>query len=405
LAAAAPPAAATATYSCIGTGNTAGTGNISVDPLFADAAGGDFHLKSQRGRLEGSRWVRDAQTSPCINAGDPAGDFSAEPMPNGGRVNMGAFGSTNQASMSGNTAPAVTSVSISPDPAYTDDDLTATPSGWNDPDGDPEGYGYQWAKHDGSDWVDIPGATTDTLSSTNFIKDDQLRVTCTPDDGAVQGAPVTDEITISNTAPTVASVTLGPDPAGTGDDITAIPSGWSDPDGDAEGYTYGWMVNGGMLPGVTTATLTSDHFVKGDLVQVVCRPNDGTDLGTLVNDQLTVANTAPTLAAVNITPNPAQASDDLTANPSGWSDADSDAEGYQYQWAKWDGSAWQDLAGQTDPTLLASNFAKGDIVRVTCTPDDGTDTGGAATDAITIGNLAPSVASVAISPDPAYGWR
>ncbi|MCP4900493.1 MAG: hypothetical protein GY906_26310, partial [bacterium] len=38
----------TVTYSCI-QGSYAGTGNISTDPLFVDAAGGDYHLKSQAG--------------------------------------------------------------------------------------------------------------------------------------------------------------------------------------------------------------------------------------------------------------------------------------------------------------------------------------------------------------------
>ena len=70
-----------ATYSCIQDADL-GQGNIAFYPHFADAEGDDYSLNS---------W------SPCIDAGDPSSDFSLEPQPNGGRVNMGAFGNTPKA--------------------------------------------------------------------------------------------------------------------------------------------------------------------------------------------------------------------------------------------------------------------------------------------------------------------
>jgi len=79
---------------------TYGIGNINADPLFD--AGGDYHLKSQYGRWDpvSQTWVNDTVTSPCIDAGDPADDYSNEPEPNGSRINMGAYGNTAQASKS-----------------------------------------------------------------------------------------------------------------------------------------------------------------------------------------------------------------------------------------------------------------------------------------------------------------
>jgi hypothetical protein len=80
-----------------------GEGNINVDPLFADPAAGDYHLKSQVGRwtLEGRfQWENDNVTSPCIDAGDPDMLVGDEPEPNGERVNMGAYGGTSEASKS-----------------------------------------------------------------------------------------------------------------------------------------------------------------------------------------------------------------------------------------------------------------------------------------------------------------
>jgi hypothetical protein len=67
-------------------------------PLFAD----DYHLRSERGRHWPAHdvWVLDKVTSVCVDGGDPAVEPSNEPMPNGGRINMGAYGDTAYASMS-----------------------------------------------------------------------------------------------------------------------------------------------------------------------------------------------------------------------------------------------------------------------------------------------------------------
>lgn len=77
-----------------------GGGNISLDPQFVDIQEGDVHLRSVTGRWDQSTgtWVTDTLHSPCIDAGDPAADFSAEPAPNGSRVDMGAYGNTGEAS-------------------------------------------------------------------------------------------------------------------------------------------------------------------------------------------------------------------------------------------------------------------------------------------------------------------
>lgn len=77
-------------------------GNIGVDPLFVDPDHGDYHLRSNRGRYwpEHDIWVLDRITSPCIDGGDPIAETLVEPIPNGSRVNIGAYGGTAQASLS-----------------------------------------------------------------------------------------------------------------------------------------------------------------------------------------------------------------------------------------------------------------------------------------------------------------
>jgi hypothetical protein len=101
-----------------------GDGNIDADPCFVDPGrwvnendpneivepndpnavwiDGDYHLKSQAGRwdCETRSWVKDDVTSPCIDAGDMGSPIGYEPFPNGGIINMGAYGGTGEASKS-----------------------------------------------------------------------------------------------------------------------------------------------------------------------------------------------------------------------------------------------------------------------------------------------------------------
>jgi hypothetical protein len=78
---------------------TLGSGMLFQNPLFASST--DFHLKSQYGRWTGTAWTNDAATSPAIDAGDPLTSYVLEPSPNGGRINLGAYGNTPKASKSG----------------------------------------------------------------------------------------------------------------------------------------------------------------------------------------------------------------------------------------------------------------------------------------------------------------
>jgi predicted outer membrane repeat protein len=92
-------------------------GYLDVDPLFADPGywdpngtvddssddiwvDGDYHLKSREGRWDpaSASWVQDDVNSPCIDAGSADSDVREEPSPNGGVINLGAYGGTIEAS-------------------------------------------------------------------------------------------------------------------------------------------------------------------------------------------------------------------------------------------------------------------------------------------------------------------
>jgi len=80
-----------------------GVGNININPLFVDAVGDDFHLKSTYGHWEDFNWIIDNENSHAIDSGDPNDAFNLEPINNGSRINMGCYGNTMQASKSNST--------------------------------------------------------------------------------------------------------------------------------------------------------------------------------------------------------------------------------------------------------------------------------------------------------------
>jgi len=91
----APFGAPIVTYSSI-QGGWAGTGNLNADPVFLRLP--DLGPDLQFGTTDDD-WgdIHLAGNSLCIDAGDPTWDYSLEPEPNGGRLNMGAYGNTVEA--------------------------------------------------------------------------------------------------------------------------------------------------------------------------------------------------------------------------------------------------------------------------------------------------------------------
>lgn len=80
------PANMTIRYSDIGGSVKPGIGNMMSDPMFKNTLSNDYHLRG---------------SSPCIDRGDPLSRFANEPTPNGGRINLGFYGNTSEATVKG----------------------------------------------------------------------------------------------------------------------------------------------------------------------------------------------------------------------------------------------------------------------------------------------------------------
>jgi PKD repeat protein len=181
-----------------------------------------------------------------------------------------------------NNLPIITSVTITPDPAYTDNDLTANPAA-TDADGDPITYSYQW-KNNG---VDI-GADNPILLSTNFVKNDNITVTVTPNDGTNDGLPIISvSLTISNTSPTQPTVSVAPNPAYVDEDLICSPTDSADADGDVITYNYKWYKDGTLQPQIID-TINSASTAVGETWKCRVTPNDGTDDGSFIEDSTVI---------------------------------------------------------------------------------------------------------------------
>lgn len=105
---------------------------LTDDEQFAKIQELDAHLLSSGGYFtnDGSEHLSETAISPAIDKGDPTSPIGAEPEPNGGLINIGAYGGTAQASKTPAAAePAVSSVSVLFASEYTQPTVTFTLGG------------------------------------------------------------------------------------------------------------------------------------------------------------------------------------------------------------------------------------------------------------------------------------
>ncbi len=283
-----------------------------------------------------------------------------------------------------NGMPSAPVVSLGPDPADTDDDLSASiDTASVDPEGDSISYTYAWYLGGSTSTA----STSASLPASATTRGDAWTVRVTPNDGRVDGPYAEAALSIGNAAPSVSGVGLSPSSVGVGDTITCSWS-FSDPDGDSDLSTAAWTIDGVAAGSGTTL---SGGFGTGDVVTCTVTPSDGTDSGTPVSASVTIGNSLPAVSAVVISPASPTASDDLSCAYS-FSDADGDADASTIDWSV------RGVSVGSGPTLLAGSHAKGDGIGCTVTPYDGIDHGTPVSDYVVVDNSAPTLSSVTVSP-------
>ena len=287
-----------------------------------------------------------------------------------------------------NTPPSIESVSISPEMPTAGDPLVCAYSGFFDLDGDPDSSRFAWTING------APAGSGSTLDGGYGIGD-LVTCTVTPNDGEDDGIPLSDTVVIGNTAPVIASVTLGPDPAFTDDTMVCTPGSTSDADGTTSfSYVFRWEIDGVTVAGETSATLASTFHVKSNVIQCFVTPSDGLAYGSETGSNLVeIQNTPPTAPAVSIEPSSPDETDDLVCvidEPS--FDLDGDTVSYTFSWtvdgAPYSGAGTTLLIGDT---VSASATSGGETWICTVTPYDGEDTGPSDSAGVTIEEQCPPI--------------
>ncbi|MDP2313448.1 MAG: LamG-like jellyroll fold domain-containing protein [Pseudomonadota bacterium] len=190
-----------------------------------------------------------------------------------------------------NTAPTVTTASLTPATAHTDDVLTASVS-TNDADGDTVSVGYTWYV-DGVP-ISATGATLD--GGVHFGKGDEVYVVATPDDGEDAGtALASSSVTILNTAPTAPVVAVSPtDPEDADDLVCDLVTPSTDADGDSLSYTYAWELDGSDA-GIASDTVPAASTAAGDAWTCVVVAEDGDDVSTEATDSVSITGACAAL--------------------------------------------------------------------------------------------------------------
>lgn len=192
-----------------------------------------------------------------------------------------------------------------------------------------------------------------------------------------------------NLAPSIASVEIDPATPRKNEPLTCRWTGFSDPEGAADQSYASWTIDGEFAgEGPTLAS----GAAPGVVVRCTVVPFDGEVEGDPVFAEVTVANGAPTLSEVTISPADPKANDTLTCSAKA-SDPDGDDTTALYTWR---------LDGEVIGTgaQLTGGFGKGDVVVCEAMASDGVAESAPATASVTIANSAPVITQLTITPVP-----
>jgi hypothetical protein len=345
--------------------------------IYAWTVDGSVVLEGEQDSLTGDHFDKHQQVQVSVTANDGFGD--SEPM--------------NSDSLTiSNSPPSASGASLDPAELYEASVGSCVGSGWQDPDGDAETYATSW-------WVDgVLVSSASTLDGTSFDRGQAVACGVTPDDGDDQGEILVSEpVEVLNTPPTITSASLSSTSPQVGDTLTATISGASDDDGDTVTTSYTWTVDGALAG-------TSDSFLisgasSGQQIQVQVTPHDGFEYGSPVSSDVAVlVNSPPEVQVITLTPDPCTTDDTLSATVLA-SDPDGDAVSNSYAWTV-DGAS---IPPTTSSLNGASWFDKHQVVQLTVTPSDGSDSGSAvSSDAITVANTPPTAPGVFLNPTVPY---
>ncbi len=193
----------------------------------------------------------------------------------------------------GGERPVITDVNLGPDPAYTNDAMSCTPTAFTPG----SSFGYRWEIN--GETVDASGST---LAASNHAKNDVVQCFATPYLGSEMGDEAESNIVvISNTPPTAPVIHIEPGvPEAEEALVCIIDEESTDLDDDVISYTFEWTVNGEPYSTATSTIWSGDTIPSGETrggESWVCTvtPFDGEEEGPSDSDGVTVEAECPPL--------------------------------------------------------------------------------------------------------------
>ena len=286
------------------------TGTVSD----VEDAPNDIPSPSRRGRGCGSA------------LGDSDGDFSAsldglslgEHTLTITATDTDGFDSDEEVTITINALPTQPTVSISPDPAGTSDQLTANVSGSYDPDasGDVD-FSFDWLQ-DGTSL----GVPTEFLPAEATQKGRTYTVVVTPSDGTSDGPAGEASILISNTDPVLTDISVSPTTARVGESLTCSATGADANSADTLTTTYAWSTG---ATGVSYTVQSTDD--PGDTLTCTATVTDNHGDAATGTANATVTNTNPVVISTSVSPSSGAVGDTLTCSATA-----TDADGTPPPW-------------------------------------------------------------------------
>ncbi|UCH89073.1 MAG: right-handed parallel beta-helix repeat-containing protein, partial [Thermoplasmata archaeon] len=305
-----------------------------------------------------------------------------------------------------NTKPRAVDIAIKPDNPDSMQDLKVEYT-FEDDDGDPElGTIYRWYVKQGTDFVLQETSTEPTLSYSKTQKGEEWKVGIEPKDGESSGdIAESDPIMIGNSPPSVENLRIIPQNPHSIDDLS-IDYIFTDVDSDAEeGTSYRWYkVPVGGVNFIATEfierTVPADALTKGERWKCEIIPSDGINIGSKVNSsEAEIGNSAPEVSDIIVYPEAPLTTDNLTVSYN-YFDRDGDSENdTSFEWLKLSDPVYipTGLKLEQLPSIFTT---KGETWVCEIIPKDGLTYGNAVkSPPIVIGNSAPEVTELSITPD------
>jgi hypothetical protein len=199
-------------------------------------------------------------------------------------------------------------------------------------------------------------------------------------------------VAVANALPTLAAVRVTPAEGNVQTAWSCVADAAFDEDGDAVTVAYRWWLDGTLV--ASGPDLPPAVAPRGARLVCVATPSDGLEEGAEVpSAPVDVGNAPPSVGQVTLLPVAPDVTTAWSCAGAGYADPDGDVVVGRVTWSV-DGAD----AGQ-GPTLPAG-VPRGAEVACTVTPDDGQALGPPLRVSRTVGNAAPSLSGVTITPDP-----